>query len=62
MEGYNERLERWESERLQVLLDYVPWRVTYAVAFRHARITQRITLKLGWFLVLLPQTHQPYRF
>jgi hypothetical protein len=55
---YNGRLHRWETEHLQDLVDCVPWRVTYQVAFQHARRTHLTNLKMGWFRIRLPETHQ----
>jgi len=51
VEVYNPRLDRWESEHLQDLVDCVPWQVTYQVAFQPAGETRLVNLKLGWFLV-----------
>ncbi len=59
VEVYNERLDRWENEALQDLVACVPWQVSYEVAFRHAGVTRLTHLRLGWFRVRLPQTHQP---
>lgn len=58
VEVYNERLDRWERERLQDLVDCVLWQVTYQVAFCHAGRICLTDLTLGWFLVRLPDTHQ----
>ncbi|MBM3143949.1 MAG: hypothetical protein FJ010_03055 [Chloroflexi bacterium] len=58
VEVYNPRLDRWETEHLQDLVDCVPWQVTYQVAFHHAGRTRLANLKMGWFLVRLPETHQ----
>lgn len=58
VEVYNERLDRWEREHLQDLVDCVLWQITYQVAFQHAGRTRLTNLKLGWFLVRLPDTHQ----
>ena len=58
VEVYNHRLDRWETEHLQDLVDCVPWQVTYQAAFQHAGRTRLANLKLGWFLVRLPETHQ----
>ena len=58
VEVYNSRLDRWETEHLQDLVNCVPWQVTYQVAFQHAGRTRLADLKMGWFLVRLPETHQ----
>lgn len=58
VEVYNPRLDCWETEHLQDLVDCVPWQVSYQVAFRHAGRTRLATLNMGWFLVRLPETHQ----
>ena len=58
VEVYNGRLHRWETEHLQGLVDCVPWQVTYQVAFQHARRTYLTDLKMGWFRIRLPDSHQ----
>jgi len=58
VEVYNGRLHRWETEHLQDLVDCVLWQVTFQVAFQHARRTHLTDLKIGWFRVRLPNTHQ----
>jgi hypothetical protein len=58
VEVYNPRLDRWETEHLQDLVDCVLWQVTYQVTFQHAGRTRLANLKMGWFLVRLPDTHQ----
>ncbi len=58
VEVYNSRLNCWESEHLQDMVDCVLWQVTYQVAFQHAGRTRLANLKMGWFLVRLPETHQ----
>lgn len=58
VEVYNPRLDRWETEHLQDLVNCVLWQVTYQVAFQHAGRTRLANLKLGWFLLRLPDTHQ----
>lgn len=59
VEVYNPRLDRWEREHLQDLVDCVPWEVTYQARFHHAGRTRLAQVKMGWFLVRLPETHQP---
>jgi hypothetical protein len=58
VEVYNPHLDRWETEHLQDLVNCVLWQVTYQVAFQHAGRTRLANLKMGWFLVRLPETHQ----
>jgi len=58
VEVYNSRLDCWETEHLQDLVHCVLWQVTYQVAFQHAGRTRLANLKMGWFLVRLPETHQ----
>jgi hypothetical protein len=58
VEVYNSRLNGWETEHLQDLVDCVLWQVTYQVAFQHAGRTRLANLKMGWFLIRLPETHQ----
>jgi hypothetical protein len=58
VEVYNGRLHRWETEHLQDLVDCVLWQVTYRVAFQHARRIHLTDLKMGWFRIRLPDTHQ----
>ncbi len=58
VEVYNPRLDRWETEHLQDLVHCVLWQVTYQVAFQHAGRTRLAHLKMGWFLIRLPETHQ----
>lgn len=58
VEVYNGRLHRWETEHLQDLVNCVPWQVSYQVAFQHARQTHLTNLKMGYFRIRLPDTHQ----
>lgn len=58
VEVYNPRLDRWESEHLQDLVDCVLWQVTYQVLFQHAGRSHLAKLKMGWFLIRLRETHQ----
>jgi hypothetical protein len=59
VEVYNDRLDRWETEHLQDLVDSVPWVITYQAAFHHAGKTRLATIQAGWFTIRLPGTHQP---
>jgi hypothetical protein len=58
VEVYNPRLDRWEPETLQDLVDTVPFEATFQVAFTHAGRTRLAKVSLGWFLIRLPDTHQ----
>jgi len=58
VEVYNDRLDRWEPETLQDLVDTVPFETTFQVAFTHAGRTRLAKVSLGWFLMRLPDTHQ----
>jgi hypothetical protein len=59
VEVYNERLERWETETLQDLVDSVPYPVTFQVLFTHAGATRYDTIQLGWFKIRIPNTDRP---
>jgi hypothetical protein len=54
----NTRLDRWETEHLQDLVDCVLWQATYQAAFHHAGRTRLANLKMGWFQIRLPESHQ----
>ncbi len=58
VEVYNERLDRWEPESLQDLVDVVWFTHTFHVTFTHARKTRPATIKVGWFPLRLPTTLQ----
>lgn len=58
VEVYNDRLDRWEREHLQDLVDSVPFTLTYSAAFQHAGRTHLATLQAGTLQVRLPDTHQ----
>jgi len=59
VEVYNDRLDRWETETLQDLVDSVPHPVTFQVLFTHARETRLDTVHFGWFMVRIPNTQTP---
>ena len=59
VEVYNDRLDRWETEQLQDLVDSVPWTITYQAIFHHACRSHLATIRAGWFMIRLPGTHQP---
>jgi hypothetical protein len=59
VEVYNDRLDRWETEKLQDLVESVPYQVTFQVLFKHAGETRLDTVHLGWFMVRIPNTQEP---
>lgn len=59
VEVCNERLERWETETLQDLVDSVPYQVTFQVLFTHAGATRYDTIQFGWFKIRIPNTDRP---
>jgi hypothetical protein len=58
VEVYNDRLDRWELEHLQDLVEIVPFSHTFKVTFTHARKDRRATIHIGWLALRLPDTHQ----
>ena len=58
VEVYNDRLDRWEPEKLQDLIATVPFSHTFRVTFTHARKNRRATIRIGWLALRLPETHQ----
>jgi hypothetical protein len=58
VEVYNSRLKRWETEHLGDLVDCVLWQVTCQAIFQHAGRSRLAKIKLGWFKIRLPDTHQ----
>jgi len=59
VEVYNDRLDRWETEKLQDLVESVPYQVTFQVLFKHAGETRLDTVHFGWFMVRIPNTQEP---
>jgi hypothetical protein len=59
VEVYNDRLNRWETEKLQDLVEGVPYQVTFQVLFKHAGETRFDTVHFGWFMVRIPGTQEP---
>jgi hypothetical protein len=59
VEVYNERLDRWETETLQDLVESVPYQATFQVLFQHAGETRFDTVHFGWFMVSIPNTDRP---
>jgi hypothetical protein len=58
VEVYNDRLDRWEEERLDDLITTVPLSHKLRVAFTHARRVRVVDRELGWLKIHLPQTRQ----
>jgi hypothetical protein len=58
VEVYNPRLDRWETEPLQALVECVPWEATFETLFQHAGRRRLAQVKMGWFLIRLPDTQQ----
>jgi hypothetical protein len=56
VEVYNERLDRWESEKLQDLVACVPYQATFEVLFTHAGQERCDSVHFGWFKIRLPGT------
>lgn len=53
VEVYNERLHRWETEKLQDLVACVPYQATFEVLFKHAGLERLDTIQFGWFKIRL---------
>lgn len=58
VEVYNDRLDRWELEPLQELVEVVLFTHTFHVTFTHARKKRIAAIKIGWLPLRLPTTHQ----
>jgi hypothetical protein len=58
VEVYNDRLDRWETEKLQDLVDSIPHQLTFQVLFKHAGKTKRDTIHFGWFKIRIPGTQK----
>jgi hypothetical protein len=56
VEVYNERLDRWETEKLQDLVACVPYQATFEVLFTHAGQERLDNVHFGWFKIRLPGT------
>jgi hypothetical protein len=54
VEVYNERLQRWETEKLRDLVDCVPYQAAFEVLFTHAGRNRLETLPFVWFKIRLP--------
>jgi len=59
VEVYNDRLDRWETEKLENLVGSVPHQATFQVLFTHAGETRRDTVHFGWFQIRIPDTQKP---
>jgi len=59
VEVYNDRLHRWETEKLQGLTECVPYQATFQVLFKHAGQTRLDTIHFGWFKIRIPGTQKP---
>lgn len=55
VEVYKARLDRWEKEALQDLVDTVAFSCTWQVLFTHARKTRLVTMQVGWLCIRLPE-------
>jgi hypothetical protein len=58
VEVANPRLQRWEAETLQGLVDTVPFATNWEGAFQHAGTTRQATVKVGWLHLRVPGTQQ----
>jgi hypothetical protein len=58
VEVYNDRLDRWELESLQDVVDTLPFSHLFRVSFTHARQVRQAKIKIGWWRLRLPETHQ----
>lgn len=58
VEVYNERLDRWETEKLQDLVACVPYQATFEVLFTHAGRKRLDTIQFGWFKIRISNTER----
>jgi len=58
VEVYNERLQRWETEKLQDLVNCVPYQATFEILFTHAGKGRLDTIQFGWFKIRIPDTER----
>ncbi len=54
VEVWNERLQRWEQESLQDLVDTICPQERWDVCFHHAGRVRRATVQVGWLQIRLP--------
>jgi hypothetical protein len=59
VEVYNAHTEQWEREALEDLVAVTLWEAEFGTQFHHAGQTRQATLKVGWYRLRLPDTHQP---
>jgi hypothetical protein len=59
IEVYNERLDRWERERLFDLAAYAYLPLTFQSTFTHAGTQRRVTVHLGWFQIRFADLSEP---
>lgn len=59
IEVYNERLDRWEPERLFDLAASAHLSVALQTTFTHARKERQITVHLGWFKIRFADLPEP---
>jgi hypothetical protein len=55
---YNPRLERWETERLQDLVDTIPHEGSFEASFNHAGYSWSSIVRMGWLLIRLPESER----
>ncbi len=58
VEVYNERMDRWEKEKLEDLVACVPYQVTFQVLIKHAGENRLAAIQFGWLKVRIPDTDQ----
>lgn len=56
VEVYNDRLHRWETEPLEVLVNCVPYQATFQVVFTHAGQEHTDIVQIGWLKIRIPGT------
>jgi len=54
VEGYNDRLNRWESTSVGDLIATLPPMLTLEATFHHARTQRHVRVALGWLEIRLP--------
>lgn len=58
VEVYNPRFVRWETKKLQDLVEIVPLEAAFKVAFTHAGRIRIAMVQMGCLKICLPGTHQ----
>jgi len=56
VEVYNDRLRRWEKEKLEDLTSSVPYQAVFSVIFTHAGQSHTDIIHIGWLKIRLPDT------